>query len=139
MNTVLVDAGPLVAYLDDADQHHAWAKSQFIKLCAPVLTCESVLSETCHLLERVHGGAAKVAEMLNRGVIGIAFDLGANHTRVFELMRRYGDVPMSLADACLVCMAEDTSGSQVFSTDTDFRIYRLSGRKPLPVMLPKGK
>ncbi len=64
------------------------------------------------------------------------FPLAENHERVFALMARYRNVPMALADACLVCMAEDHRGSRVFTLDSDFSIYRLAGRKAVPVLAP---
>jgi uncharacterized protein len=50
METVIVDAGPLVAYLQKGDQDHDWAVEQFQWLHAPLLTCDAVLSEAFYLL-----------------------------------------------------------------------------------------
>ena len=58
------------------------------------------------------------------------------HDRIFALMHKYRSVPMSLADACLVCMAEDATGSRVFTADSDFAIYRLNGRRWVPRISP---
>ena len=45
-------------------------------------------------------------------------------------------LPMSLADACLVRMAELHSGSTVLTVDSDFTVYRMHGRRVIPVILP---
>jgi len=55
---------------------------------------------------------------------------------VFRLLRKYADRPMSLADACLVRMAELTDGCQVFTTDKHFRVYRRKGRHVIPLLAP---
>lgn len=53
-------------------------------------------------------------------------------------MRRYRDRPMSLADACLVRLAELHSGAKVFTLDSDFRIYRRHGNKTIPLLMPEN-
>jgi predicted nucleic acid-binding protein len=53
-----------------------------------------------------------------------------------DLLRKYADVPMSLADACLVCMAEFQSATTVFTLDSDFRLYRKRNRQVVPVLMP---
>ena len=53
-------------------------------------------------------------------------------------MVKYADVPMSLADACLVCMAEIQPGATVFTLDSEFGFYRRRNRRVLPVIMPDG-
>lgn len=136
MKRVLLDAGPLVAYLDTADQHHAWAVAAFRQLTQPVFTCEAVLSEACHLLDDAAQAVRKICTMLDRGIVIPDFTVSTRHTRVFALMDRYADVPMSFADACLICMSEDSGGGTVFTVDGDFLIYRINGRRPVPLLAP---
>lgn len=64
------------------------------------------------------------------------FDLGADVEPVLKLMERYAEVPMSLADACLVRMTEALPDPLLLTTDTDFRIYRRHGRKAVPAVMP---
>ena len=64
------------------------------------------------------------------------FGLPDHMARVLSLMRSYRDIPMSLADACLVCMAESTKDSRVFTTDSDFRTYRKNKRQMIPLIAP---
>ena len=75
-------------------------------------------------------------ELLSRGVIKIAFDLGRETKAVAGLMARYDEVPMSLADACLVRMSEQYSDCAVFSIDGDFRLYRRHSRGVIPLISP---
>ncbi|PYN91643.1 MAG: hypothetical protein DMD91_33840 [Candidatus Rokuibacteriota bacterium] len=65
-----------------------------------------------------------------------AFDLADELDRVLDLVRKYANVPMSLADACLVRMSEMLSDPVILTTDADFRIYRRHGRQVVPCMTP---
>ena len=99
---VLVDAGFVVALLSSRDAHHRWAVTQAPALPPPWSTCEAVLSEAFHLLgER---GAPSLATLLRRRALFVAFELDENLEPVLRLVEKYRDVPMSLADACLVRM-----------------------------------
>jgi predicted nucleic acid-binding protein len=52
MPAAIVDTGPLVAFLDRAEQHHRWVAEQVEGLDPPLLVCEPVLAEAMHLLAR---------------------------------------------------------------------------------------
>jgi predicted nucleic acid-binding protein len=134
----LVDAGPLGALVNPHDQWHAWARAQLAEIVPPLLTCESVLSEACFLARRARGGAEAVLALVDRRVIEISFSLKDCFAEVGALMRRYADVPMSLADACLVRMSELSSDSLVFTLDSDFHIYRRHRRQKIPLLIPPG-
>src|SRR3990170_3945809 len=96
------------------------------KLCSALEHLRGCLSETFHLLgER---GAVLMA-LLHRGSLRPAFDLGDQLEPVLKLMGKYADVPMSLADACLVRMTETLSDALLLTTDADFRLYRRHGRQ----------
>ncbi len=107
---VILDAGPLVAALDRRESPHEWANWQMARLQPPLLTCEAVLSEACFLLRRVRGGSEAVMDLVTRGVVSIAFRLDAEIIPVAKLLARYANVPMSLADACLVRMVRHLKG-----------------------------
>jgi predicted nucleic acid-binding protein len=135
---VLADTGPIVAYLNGRDTHHAWSVSVFKELKPPLLTCEAVLSEAAFLLQST-GGGDRVLDLLARGVLDVAFDLRAEAPAVTKLLRRYGSPPMDLADACLVRMSELHADCAVLTVDSEFRdIYRRSGRQVIPTLLPPG-
>jgi predicted nucleic acid-binding protein len=133
---VLLDTGPLVAYLNRRDQHHAWAVSQWESLKPPLMTCEAVLSEACFLLH-AHGGSADwVMELAERGIVAIGFSLASHLTAVHLLLNKYRSVPMSLADACLVRMSELHPKHTVLTTDSHFALYRREGRHVIPTCRP---
>ena len=131
---VLVDAGFLVALLSSHDSHHRWAVSRASELPPPWMTCEAVLSEAFHLL--ADRGTPQLSAMLRRSALAVAFDLTANLQPLLRLLEKYGDVPMSLADACLVRMTEVMADPVILTTDKDFRVYRRHGRQVVPCVTP---
>lgn len=136
MNPVAVDTGPIVALLNARDRHHAWAKAAFAQLEPPLLTCEAVLTEACHLLRNAHGGNTAALALLRSGVLEIHFDLSSEAGAIQKLMERYESVPMSLADASLVRMSELDGRLRILTLDNDFHIYRRNGRQPLKLVIP---
>jgi uncharacterized protein len=132
--SVLVDAGFLIALLSRRDANHGWAAAQAQRFPPPWKTCDAALSEAFHLLGP-HGVPA-LAALLSRRAVVSAFHLADTPNEVLELMRRYADVPMSFADACLVRMTEILPDSALLTTDTDFRIYRRLSRRVIPCVLP---
>jgi predicted nucleic acid-binding protein len=100
------------------------------------MTCDAVLAGACHLAGRTPGGRHAVLQLCSRGVVRLAFDLSANLAEISALMQHYDDVPMSLADACLVRMSELNSDSVVFTIDSDFRLYRRNRRQKIPLLIP---
>jgi predicted nucleic acid-binding protein len=131
----LLDTGPLVAYLYPRDAYHDWAHEQFSRIDPPFLTCEPVVIEACFLLVRRGRGPAHVLAAIERGLLDVDFSLAEHVTDVRRLIERYANVPMSLADACLVRMAE-TTGLPICTLDSDFSIYRAHGRRPLNLISP---
>jgi len=103
-----------------------------------VFTCEAVLSEVQLLVQERGGNPRAVLELLQRGILNVAFELEDEVERLLELQRTYADVPMSLADACLVRMAELHDRSRVMTIDPDFRIYRRNRRQVIPLLAPAG-
>ena len=133
---MILDTGPLVALLNRRDRYHAWARDRFADIEPPLATCEAVVVEACHLLRQQPAGERIVLDVLRRGVVEIDFALRDEVLPVQELRTRYASVPMDLADACLVRMAELRSGSVVLTVDSDFAIYRIHGRRVIPTISP---
>ena len=135
---ILVDTGPLVAFLNGRDGYHEWSKDVFARIEGPVLSCEAVLSEACFLLRRARGASAAVLKLVERGLVRLPFRLESESPPVRRLLDRYASVPMSLADACLVRMSEQVSGSVILTLDRDFKVYRKHGRNVIPTLMPSG-
>ena len=134
--TIIADTGPLVALLNSREHHHAWAKEQFARIAPPTITCEPVITEACYLLGDLHKGIDSLMQLINEGVVAIRFNLSDELPALTRLLKRYASVPMSLADACLVRMAELYAASTVLTLDSDFRVYRKSGRTVIPTRMP---
>lgn len=134
---VLMDTGPLVAYLSGRDAYHEWAVEQFDRLDLPFLTCEAVLTETCFIAARNGVSPARVLKVFAGGIIKIGLQLQEELSAIQVLTERYASVPMSLADACLVRLAEMTE-LPICTLDSDFAIYRAQRRRPLTLISPRG-
>jgi len=133
--SVLVDAGFLIALLSRRDANHRWAVAQAPRLPPPWMTCEAVLSETCHLLGG--RGTRSLASLLRRGAVVCRYRFADNMDAVLKLLEKYANLPMSFADACLVRMTETLDNPMLLTTDDHFRIYRRRGRDVIPCVLPR--
>lgn len=132
----IVDTGPLVALLSERDHHHTWAKDTFSNIAPPLLTCEAVIAEAWHLLRATSKGQLAILDLLSAGTLVIELALIAELTPVRRLVARYRDQPMSLADACLVRLAELFDEADVVTVDKDFSVYRKHGRQAIPIISP---
>jgi len=132
--SVLVDAGFLVALWRKKDQHHAWAVREARAYPPPWITCESALSEADHLLSP--DGCATLRLACRRGALQIASVEGETFLPVLDLLDKYADVPMSIADACLVRLTEVLPEPLLLTTDSDFSTYRRFGRRAIPTRQP---
>ncbi|MEA3209633.1 MAG: uncharacterized protein QOE70_2690 [Chthoniobacter sp.] len=92
------------------------------------------MSEAEHLLGPAGRGSLRMA--CRRGALRIVDVLSDEVGAVMDLLDKYDNVPMSLADACVVRMSEVLPDALVLSTDTDFKIYRRHSRKVVPCLLP---
>jgi predicted nucleic acid-binding protein len=132
----IVDTGPLVAFFDRAEQHHRWIAARIEELEAPLLVCEPVLAEAMYLLGRYAKAHDALFELLQNGALSVAFRIAEHIEALQKLLRKYRDTPMSLADACIVRMAEIHERHAVLTLDADFSIYRKNGRVPLTLVHP---
>jgi uncharacterized protein len=136
MPSLIVDTGPLVATFNRRDMFHSWAVERLQQYRGPLLTCEAVLSEAFFLLGSVHRGTAELLAVLDSGALEVAVSFRAEQTAISKLMRKYADVPMSLADACLVRLSELFPEHRLLTLDSDFRIYRRRRNAAVPVVMP---
>lgn len=136
MNEIIVDTGPLVALLVRTDDHHGWVVDRLRELHPPFQTCEPVLAEVAHLVRRARHGLERFVDLLMSDLLRVEFDIMAERAAVARLLRKYADRPMSLADACLVRLAELNDGAPVFTIDGDFSVYRKFSRRAIPLIAP---
>lgn len=132
----LLDTGPLVAYLASDDRDHAWACSLFDATSGPLITCEPVLTEAFFLLRAHPPHVAALEQMLCDDVFDISFSLADEAHSVVALRRNYQNVPMSLADACMVRLSEMHPKLSLLTLDSDFQIYRRHKRQLISIVTP---
>jgi predicted nucleic acid-binding protein len=101
------------------------------------LTCEAVVSEACFLLRRDAAGPAGVLELVSQGLIRIGLRLEDEAAAIRRLLESYSDLGTSLADVCLVRLAELHRRCRVLTTDSDFLTYRRHRRGTIPVVMPE--
>jgi predicted nucleic acid-binding protein len=135
---ILVDTGAWRALADKGDAHHARCVAFFRSNREPLMTTYPVLVECVHLMFRRIGIAKTLAWMDTLAAQGFGvFAIGADHLpRLTELMRQYADLPMDLADASLVLLAEEFGEGRIVSTDErDFHAYRWKSQHPFSNLL----
>jgi predicted nucleic acid-binding protein len=136
MQTAIADTGAIVALLDRSDQHHAWATTCFKTLRPPLVTCEAVLAEAWHLLGAAPPSRQTLSKLYQAGVFRVSFDYEIQAPAIWELLAKYEDIPMDLADACLVRLSEIFPGHAVWTVDSDFKFYRRHKRSVIPIIAP---
>jgi predicted nucleic acid-binding protein len=129
----IADTGFLVAFANARDAHHDWAVSVAKRVTEPLLTCEAVLAETAFHL----GSVSLVLEMIETGLVVLAFH-GEDHlTHLAHLATRYRDRSPDLADLCLIRMSEIYPHHTLFTVDReDFLAYRRNKREVIPICTP---
>lgn len=125
---ILTDAGPLVALIHADDRHHEACREAFRSLDAPMVTVWPAFTEAMYLLGFSWQAQDDLWELVGRGVVSFLPMGERDAPRIRELMKRYRDLPMDLADAALVRAAERERMAQIFTVDTKhFRVYRPEG------------
>lgn len=131
--TGIADTGFLVAFISRNDEHNDWAKSIAEQLTEPFLTCEAVLAETAFHL----GNCSSLFNLLNDGIITLAFDCNDHLPQLEALAERYADRKPDFADLCLIRMSELFPKHPVITVDReDFRVYRRNKRETIPLICP---
>jgi uncharacterized protein len=124
---VLVDTGPLVALLDRSDPYHLTCQETLSSLDDSLVTVWPVVTEAMYMLRAYWRAQDALWEMLDTGAVEIMPLVIEELPRMRELMRKYRDQPMDLADAALVRVAERERLRRIFTLDRrDFQIYRPS-------------
>ena len=122
---ILIDAGPLVALFHGDDEAHARCRGLLSRIREPLLTVWPVVTEAMYLLSFSWEAQDGLLEMIETEDIRLATLEAGDAPRIRELMEKYRDLPMDLADAALVCVAEKHRIAKVFTLDRrDFTVYR---------------
>ena len=135
MKPVLLDTGVIVALLDRSEEAHRVCADAVQQLESPLLTCEAVIAESCYLLRNLSGASEAVIENIAAGIFQVAFQLSQEATSVKQVLRKYRDRKIDLADACLVRLADMFETGDILTLDRDFTIYRWGKNKPFKMLL----
>ncbi len=132
----LTDAGPLVALIDADEPDHQLCRTVLAGLTLPMVTTWAAFTEAMYLLCRAGGPAGRDAlwRLLLTGRLQVADLDGPAVERSVALMKTYTDLPMDLADATLVAVAEQRGQRRIFTLDSDFEVYRLPGRRRFEIV-----
>jgi predicted nucleic acid-binding protein len=132
---VLLDTGVIVALLDRSEKLHEACAEAVRELEAPLITCEAVIAESCYLLRKLAGAAGAVIDNVAAGIFQIPFQLSQEAAGVKQILRKYRDRQIDLADACLIRLADEFGTADILTLDRDFAVYRW-GRNKAFRMLP---
>lgn len=136
MRALLVDTGPLVAFLDRSDSHHATVAEALKTVRDPLVTVWPVIVEAMYLLAFSWPAQRALWEMIETDVLRLLPMGSEDVVPMKRLMEKYNDLPMDMADAALVRVAEREGLRRVLTLDrTDFGVYRLA-RKGKFTLLP---
>jgi len=134
---VILDTGPLTAFLNRRDNYHYWMLGQLQKTTSAFITCEAVLSETLYLAGHSHAAILAISGMIREDLIRVYPVMSEYSEPVLQLMKKYSDLPASLADVCLLQMYNLGMGDKIMTLDSDFRIFRDKKSKPLKLITPQ--
>ena len=135
MRGVLVDAGPLVALIDEADPDHRACVATLKTLRTPLVTVWPAFTEAMYLLGRSWRGQKALWSRIETHALALAPLDETDAPRMRELMEKYRDLPMDLADAALVRVAERESATEIFTLDRKhFSLYRPGRRRRFSIV-----
>ena len=132
---MLLDTGCIVALLDRSEAHHEICVQVVSDAGFSLVTCEPVIAEACYLVRKLRGAADAVMDNVGRGVFNIPFRIDQSTPALRALMKKYAQVPMDLADACLVHLAAELGTGRILTLDGDFRIYRWGKNRPFELLI----
>jgi hypothetical protein len=137
MRRWLVDTGPFVAYLDQADPHHAGVAARLEAFAGQLVTTGAVVTEVMYFVADTPGGALSFAELLADADVDVVEALVPERIlAAARLMAKYADTPMDFADATLIGAADDLGVVDIATLDRrGFSTYRTSTGKRFRLVL----
>ncbi|MBA7606489.1 hypothetical protein ES703_13638 [subsurface metagenome] len=137
MRNTLIDAGPIIALFDRDDKNHEAVESFLSKFKGHLITTWPVITETSHMLSFNTNVQINFLTWIKRKAVTI-FPLTGDHIeRLIELVKKYADLPMDLADGSLIVVSEILNTTNILTIDADYYIYRTKDRKSFKNLLEK--
>jgi uncharacterized protein len=135
MKRVLVDAGPLVAILSRADEHHEICVETLRHLPGPLLSCLPVITEAAWLLRAYPRAVRQLLQSADNGFLELLPLAGEDGKSLADVMKTYENIRPQLADAALVYLAHREGVDTIFTLDRrDFSVYRSAGKRPFKIV-----
>ncbi len=132
---ILIDTGPIVAILSEADQLHARCVTELANLRPPLFTCWPVVTEAQWLLRRDSKAVEGLFRAFERGLFALLPLDESALSWLADFLARYSNLEPDLADACLVCLAEREGIQAIFTLDQrDFSLYRYQRNRRLKII-----
>jgi predicted nucleic acid-binding protein len=131
---VLLDTGVIVALLDRSERQHEACAEAVREIDAPLITCEAVIAESCYLLRKLAGASEAVVENVAAGIFQVPFQLSREAAGVKQVLRKYRDRQIDLADACLIHLADEFGAEDILTLDRDFAVYRWGRNKAFQIL-----
>lgn len=133
---ILVDTGPLVAFIIKSDPHRERVARAFMKVSGQLLTTDACITETLYFLGQAEGwqAQARLRDMLRTGNLIVRAHDETGPLQAFEYMERYSDIPCDYADATLIIAADETRLRRILTLDKHFHAYRLLDGSPFEVI-----
>ena len=133
---IIIDTGPIVSLFSNRDQWHNWTERFFDTLDIPMITCQAVLTESLFLMHRNNVQSDELFSFIKKGILIIENFNRNDWDNISKKMKKYSNIPMSFADACLVRMSENTPDARLFTLDSDFKIYRKTNNHVISLVIP---
>jgi hypothetical protein len=133
---VLVDSSFFVALLNKREFAHRRCVAVFESVQAPLVTCEACITEALHLLDHAGPAVESILMSIEDGSLAVPFRAGERAAELRRLMRKYSDVGVDLADACLIQMADEFGTGDILTLDSDFRHYRWRRNRSFQLLVP---
>jgi predicted nucleic acid-binding protein len=138
VSNIIIDTGPLLAFLDKGEQFHRWAAQKIGQIRDPLLTCVPVITETVFLMQRNGMDTSPLFSFIQRGDLAIqpVFNTPDSRKHIAHIIVKYADLPADFADACLMSLYEATRDARIFTLDSHFTIYRTATGNPPFIITP---
>jgi uncharacterized protein len=129
LKSTLIDAGPLIALFSRNDKYHDRILKFLKGYKGRLVSTWPVITETCHMLDFDVRAQIAFLEWLSRGAIEIYEIQPHEIDSIIKLTKKYGDIPMDLADASLVLASASRNIKEIITTDSDFFVYRTPAKE----------
>lgn len=124
-----------MALLDRSERHHVLCVDTLSDLTGSLVTCEAVVAEACYLLRNMPGAPEAVIRNVANGVFQTPVRLADRAVSIEKLLKKYRNVPMDLADACIVDLADQIGTGRILTLDRDFEVYRWRSRRKFELIV----